>query len=170
MLRVRLSCLLKYLLTYLLTSFNQFKTKLDKFWSSQKLYGTISNVLGWYQSRLLLCWMKTFIFCMWVKLDRCHVLIIAGRRYISATTWLSFSVHSTFSTVWCMSCLLTPGVRCSWNLETILWRFSYNIGWYYDNHTNTLSIVNVTKCISVNIKTSLIYVISQNHRQIFNAL
>jgi len=34
---------------------------------------------------------------------------------------------------------------------------------YQDNLTNTLNIVNITKYINVNIKTSYIYVISQNY-------
>ena len=40
----------------------------------------------------------------------------------------------------------------------------------YDNRTNTLNIVNMTKYINVNIKNFIIYVISRNNQQVCNAL
>jgi len=41
---------------------------------------------------------------------------------------------------------------------------------HYDNRMNTLNILNITKHINVNIKTSLIYVISRNRQQVCNAM
>jgi len=40
----------------------------------------------------------------------------------------------------------------------------------YSNLMNSLNIVNMTKYINVNTKTSFIYVIWRNHRQLGNAL
>jgi len=40
----------------------------------------------------------------------------------------------------------------------------------YDNRMNTLNIVNITKYINVNIKTSFMYVILRNHQQVCNAM
>ena len=52
----------------------------------------------------------------------------------------------------------------------IIVQYSLILRQIYDNCANTPNIVNITKYINVNIKTSLIHIISWNHHQVCNAL
>jgi len=59
-------------------------------------------------------------------------------------------------------------VRCTPVLRQIYNMLIFEIS--DNNHHNSLNIVNITKYLNVNIKTSFVYVISRNHRQVCNAL
>ena len=50
-----------------------------------------------------------------------------------------------------------------------LWQIYDNAN-FQKNIINSLNIINMTKCIDVNNKTSFIYVISRNYYQVRNAV